>query len=106
MREFVLAHFDHHLLTALPVPLLPMIRSDFSLDYTECGLVISVFILAYGVGQVPAGWLADRVGPRVLITIGFLGVSLGGFFVGLSRTYIMMIVSWLCRPLKKGGRGS
>jgi len=51
---FVLAHFAHHLLTALPVPLLPMIRSDFGVDYTQSGLVISAFVLAYGIGQVPA----------------------------------------------------
>lgn len=57
---FVLAHFVHHLLTALPIPLLPMIRSDFSLDYTKSGLVISAFNLSYGIGQLPAAWLADR----------------------------------------------
>ena len=61
----MLAHFGHHLLTALPVPLLPMIRDDFGLDYTQSGLVITAFSLAYGIGQLPAGWLADRIGTRV-----------------------------------------
>jgi len=89
---FVLAHFGHHLLTALPIPLLPMIRSDFALDYTQSGLVISAFSLSYGIGQLPAGWLADRIGPRILITIGICGVALAGLLVGLSQTYIMMIV--------------
>ena len=100
---FVLAHFAHHLLTALPVPLLPMIRSDFGLDYTQSGFVISAFILAYGIGQVPAGWLADRVGPRILITIGILGVALAGLFVGLSHTYLMMIVFLVLMGLLAGG---
>ena len=36
---FVLAHFGHHLLTALPVPMLPLIRDEFTLDYTQSGLV-------------------------------------------------------------------
>ncbi|MBA7627099.1 Multidrug resistance protein MdtG [subsurface metagenome] len=89
---FVLAHFGHHLLTALPIPLLPMIRSDFALDYTQSGLVIAAFSLSYGIGQLPAGWLADRIGPRILITIGICGVALAGLLVGLSQTYIMMIV--------------
>ena len=88
----MLAHFGHHLLTALPIPLLPMIRSDFALDYTQSGLVISAFTLSYGIGQLPAGWLADRIGPRILITIGICGVALAGLLVGLSQTYIMMIV--------------
>jgi len=91
MPLFILAHFAHHLLTALPIPLLPMIRSDFSLDYTKSGLVMSAFTLSYGIGQLPAGWLADRTGPRLVLTIGICGVALGGFFVGLSHTFWMMI---------------
>jgi MFS family permease len=88
---FVIAHFAHHLLTALPIPLLPMIRSDFNLDYTQSGWVISAFNLAYGIGQLPAGWMADRMGPRILITIGICGVALMGFFVGLSHTFAFML---------------
>ena len=103
MPVFVLAHFGHHLLTALPVPLLPMIRSDFGLDYTQSGFVISAFILSYGIGQVPAGLLADRVGPRILITTGILGVALAGLLVGLSHTYIMMIAFLVLMGLLAGG---
>jgi len=66
---FVVAHFSHHLVNALPVPLLPMIRSDFALNYTRSGLVTSAFSLAYGIGQLPAGWLADRIGARILPSI-------------------------------------
>jgi MFS family permease len=100
---FVLAHFAHHLLTALPVPLLPMIRSDFGLDYTQSGFVISAFVLAYGMGQVPAGLLGDRVGPRILITTGILGVALAGLLVGLSHTYLTMIVFLVLMALLAGG---
>jgi len=88
---FVLAHFGHHLLTALPIPLSPMIRSDFSLDYTSAGLVISAFNLSYGIGQLPGGWLADRFGPRIMMTVGICGVALAGFFVGLSQNFWMMM---------------
>jgi MFS family permease len=100
---FVLAHCGHHLLTALPVPLLPMIRSDFGLDYTRSGLVISAFILSYGIAQVPAGVLADRVGPRILITAGILGVALAGLLVGFSHTYLTMIVFLVVMGLLAGG---
>jgi MFS family permease len=88
---FVLAHCSHHLLTALTIPLSPMIRSDFSLDYTYSGLVISAFNLSYGIGQLPGGWLADRIGPRIMITLGICGVAVAGFFVGLSHSFWMMI---------------
>jgi len=98
-----LAHFSHHLLTALPIPLLPLIRDDFALNYTQSGLVISAFSLSYGIGQLPAGWLADRIGPRLLITIGVCGVALAGLLVGLSQTYIMMIVFLVLMGVLGGG---
>ena len=86
------AHFAHHLLTALAVPLLPFIRDSFALDYTQSALVISVFTLSYGIGQLPGGWFADRTEPRILIAVGISGVALVGLLVGLSRTYIMMVI--------------
>ena len=99
----MLAHFAHHLLTALPVPLLPLIRNEFGLDYTQAGLVVSVFGLAYGIGQLPAGWLADRIGTRVLLTVGICGVAVAGILVGLSQTYLMMIVFLALMGVAGGG---
>ncbi|MCK4353951.1 MAG: MFS transporter, partial [Dehalococcoidia bacterium] len=75
---FVLAHFAHHLVIALPIPLLPFIRDEFALDYTQAGVVMMAFNLAYGISQLPSGWLADRIGPRILLTIGTVGVALAG----------------------------
>jgi len=99
----MLAHFSHHLLTALPVPLLPFIRDYFALSYTQAGLVVSVFSLSYGIGQLPAGWLADRIGPRIMITIGICGVALVGLLVGLSQTYVMLIALLALMGVVGGG---
>ena len=99
----MLAHFAHHLLTALPIPLLPMIRRDFDLDYTQAGLVISAFTLAYGLSQLPAGWLADYIGRRIMITIGIAGVALAGLMVGLSQTYIMVMIFLVLMGFMGGG---
>ena len=100
---FVLAHFGHHLVGALPVPLLPMIRSEFLLDYTQSGLILSVFGLSIGFGHLPAGWLADRLGPRILITIGISGVAAAGLALGLSRSFRLMIVCLALMGLLGGG---
>jgi MFS family permease len=100
---FMLAHFCHHVVTALAVPLLPFIRNDFVLDYTQSGLVISAFTLSYGFGQLPGGWLADRVGPRIMITMGISGVAVAGLLVGLSQTYMMMIVFLVLMGVAGGG---
>lgn len=100
---FVLAHLTHHLVTALPVPLLPFIRDDFGLDYMQAGLVISAFGVVYGVSQLPAGWLADRIGARLVITLGIIGVAAAGILVGLSQSYLMLIVFLALMGVLGGG---
>lgn len=90
-------------MNALPIPLLPFIRDDFALDYTQAGLVVLAFSLSYGISQVPAGWLADRIGPRILLTIGIGGVALAGLLVGLSQTYVMTIAFLVLMGVAGGG---
>lgn len=99
----MLAHFAHHILTALLAPLLPFIREDLALDYTQLGLVLSAFSLTYGASQLLAGWLADRIGPRISMTIGIVGVAVAGLLVGLSQTYIMLLIFLVLMGIAGGG---
>lgn len=99
----MVAHFAHHLLTALPVPLLPLIRDDFALDYTQSALVVSAFAIPYGIAQLPAGWLADRSDPRLLIAGGISGVAVAGLLVGLSQSYVMLVLCLVLMGLAGGG---
>ena len=90
-------------MTALPQPILPFIRDEFALDYTRSGLLLSAFSLATGLGQLPGGWLADRIGRRLLVSVGIVGVALVGILVGLSSTYMMMIFFLVLMGLASGG---
>ena len=101
--SFVLAHFCNHMVAALPVPLLPFIAQEFSLDNTRTGLVISAFSIASGISQLPAGFLADRIGPRMMISISIGGIGLSGLLVGLSHSYIMMLVFLVFLGIAGGG---
>ena len=100
---FVLAHLSHHLVTALPVPLLPYIRDEFALDYTRAGFLISAFSVIYGACQLPAGWLADRLGPRILLTIGIAGVGVTGLLAGMSPNYIVLVTALVLMGILGGG---
>jgi MFS transporter, FSR family, fosmidomycin resistance protein len=97
------AHFFHHLVTALVVPLLPFIRDGFGLTYTQAGLVVSAFSLAYGLGQPPAGWLADRIGPRILLTVGISGVALSGLLLGVAPGYAFAVGALIVMGVAGGG---
>jgi FSR family fosmidomycin resistance protein-like MFS transporter len=84
---FVIAHFSHHLVSAVFTPLLPYIRETLAIDYTRTGLLVAAFNISYGVGQFPGGWLADRWGFARLVTIGISGVALCGILAGLSPSF-------------------
>jgi len=100
---FVLAHLNHHILSALLTPLLPFIRDEFNLNYTQVGLLVSAFTIAYGISHLPSGWLSDRIGPRKLIIISIFGGALFGLLVGLSPNYIIMVVSLISMGIFGGG---
>jgi MFS family permease len=100
---FIVAHASHHLLTALPQPMLPYIQQEFNLNYTQSAAITSAFSLASGASQVPSGWLSDRLGPAFLITMGILGVALGGLFVAFSHTYVVLIIALVFMGLMAGG---
>ena len=90
----------------------PFIQQDLALSDAQVGYMFSAFTFAYAVFEIPAGWLADRFGPRLMMTrvvvwwslltaaTGFAGgfVSLflvrflfgmgeAGMFPGLSRAF-------------------
>ena len=45
---------------------------EFSISNVQFGLVMSAFLFGYALFQTPAGWLADRFGPRRVLTAGLL----------------------------------
>jgi MFS family permease len=100
---FILAHFAHHLAAAFIQPLTPFIRDEFHLDYTQIGWVISAFNLSYGFSHLPAGWLSDRLGPRLMILIGISGMALFTMLMGLAPTYLVMIVFVILLGIMGGG---
>jgi sugar phosphate permease len=46
----------------------PVIREEFGFDAITLGFVFSAFTIAYALFQIPGGWLADRFGPRRVLT--------------------------------------
>ncbi|MCK4368572.1 MAG: MFS transporter [Dehalococcoidales bacterium] len=100
---FVLAHFSHHFTAAIFQPLTPFIRDDFNLDYTQMGWMMSAFNIAYGVSHLPAGWFSDRLGPRMMITIGISGVALFAILIGIAPTYLAMAIFLVLLGVMGGG---
>lgn len=68
------------------------IAADLSLSDQQIGLVFSSFALGYALAQVPSGWLADRFGPRLLLTVVVAGWSLLTAVTGLAGSLITLVL--------------
>jgi len=102
----------------------PFMQKDLHLTDAQMGFVFSAFTFAYAVLEIPGGWLADRFGPRLMLTrvvvwwslltaatgliggfvslffVRFLfGVGEAGMFPGLSRAFSRWLPqSWRGNP--------
>jgi sugar phosphate permease len=45
----------------------PEIRKEFAFDNATMGWILSSFVWAYALFQVPGGWLSERFGPRAVL---------------------------------------
>lgn len=71
----------------------PSMTSDLGLTSMQMGFVFSVFALAYGIFEIPMGWLGDRFGQRVLLTRIVLSWSAFTVLTGLARSFVMLWVT-------------
>lgn len=70
------SHALVHLFEGVLPPLIPLLMLEFGTDYFHLGLVVTVFSYAFGIGSLPAGYLADKIGPRRLITLFLFGAGI------------------------------
>jgi MFS transporter, ACS family, D-galactonate transporter len=67
--------------------LLPSIRKELGLTFTEGGTLAAANIFSYALLQLPAGYLADRCGVQRIFVIGALGTTLLLLTFGLVGDY-------------------
>ena len=61
------AHFVSHYYILLLAPLLPFVRAEYGVSYTEIGLALAAFNIVSTALQTPVGFLVDWLGARVLL---------------------------------------
>ena len=81
------AHFfSHFYIFAIP-PMLPLIKADLGVSYTEMGLLLTLFSLASGAAQYFMGVLVDRVGARWVLTGGMTLLAAAIAMMGIVPVY-------------------
>ena len=84
-------HVWNDLFIALMVPLLPFIKEDLDLSFTEVGLLKSVFTGATAILQIPSGILAETTGEFWLLILGNVWVGLGLVAMALSSSFAVLL---------------
>jgi sugar phosphate permease len=69
----------------------PYIRQDLGLTKIQTGYCISAFFWFYALGQMPAGWLTDRFGPRLMLPMYILIWSLFTAMIGMVTGLVMLL---------------
>ena len=62
-----LAHGTSHFFHLLLPPLFPFFIREFGLNYSQLGLLVTVFFVISGVGQALSGFVVDRIGARPVL---------------------------------------
>jgi ACS family glucarate transporter-like MFS transporter len=72
------------------------ISSEYGLGNQRLGWIFSAFLIGYAGFQVPAGWLASRFGPRLVITLGVVWWGIATALTtlippGISQAVVLLI---------------
>ena len=85
------AHFVSHYYILVLAPLLPFVRAEYGVSYTEIGFAFAAFNVVSAALQTPAGFLVDRLGARILLIAGLV-IGAGAFIAaGLIDSFWVMV---------------
>ena len=82
---------SHVFILTLP-PLFALIKGDLDINYAALGLMVTMFHVATGAMQIPAGILVDRLGARVTLTGGMILSAACMGAIGAADSYWLMVV--------------
>ncbi len=88
-----LAHGSSHFFHLLLPPLFPWLIAEFGFNYSELGLLVSVFFVISGVGQALSGFLVDRVGARPILFFSLGSFAVAGLVAGTAQGYSGLMVA-------------
>src|SRR5438067_3712898 len=82
---------------------LTYIMRDLGMSKATAGFLGSLTLLAYGIGGVAFGFIADRVGRKRALMLSILSYSICSFASGLSTSVLMLAIFRFVLGLGMGG---
>ena len=97
-----LAHGVSHFSQLLLPPLFPWLKESFAVNYTQLGLLLTIFFVVSCAVQTASGFMVDRFGPRPVLMAGLALIGLAALGYALAPNYAVMA---LCAALAGVGNG-
>jgi len=88
-----LAHGTSHFFHLMLPTLFPWLMRDFSLSFTDVGLLTTTFFVISGIGQALAGFVVDRVGGLRVLCFGVAMLAVSGVVLGFATSYPWLLLS-------------
>lgn len=79
------------------------VRAALGLDDNQVAWSLSAFFWSYALGQVPSGWISDRFGARLMLTIYVISWSLFTALTGWATGFAMLFVLRLSVGVAQAG---
>lgn len=90
-----LAHGSSHFFHLLLPPLFPWLIAEFGYSYSELGVMVSLFFIVSGTGQMLSGFLVDKVGARPILFAALSSFVLAGVVASTAQNYAMLLLASL-----------
>jgi MFS family permease len=68
-------------------PILPSISKDIGVNVSSAALIITAYMIPFGLFQLVFGYLADKFGKRQVISFAIILYDFNGVMFSCSRTY-------------------
>jgi FSR family fosmidomycin resistance protein-like MFS transporter len=97
-----LAHGVSHFSQLLLPPLFPWLKAEFGVNYTQLGVLLTIFFVVSCAVQALSGFVVDRFGPRPVLMGGLALIGLAAVGYSLAPNYAVMA---LCAVVAGIGNG-
>ncbi|MBF6631645.1 MAG: MFS transporter [Comamonas sp.] len=88
-----LAHGSSHFFHLLLPPLFPWLIADFGTSYAELGVMVSLFFIVSGTGQMLSGFLVDKVGAQRVLFAALSSFIVAGLLAASAQSYAMLLAA-------------
>jgi len=86
-----IAHGLSHFMHLIVPPVFPLLMSEFSLSYSELGLLMTVFFVVSGIVQAASGFAVDRYGPLPVLIASIALFAVSTLFIASANSYWMLM---------------